>query len=162
MSSSFMGGSGEVVRPTNAGSATETRLIPKSFLAAGHAGRQPGPPRLDHAGTGVIDEDPPHRPGGGRNEVPAAVELLFPDQLQLGFVNEGGGIEGVAGGFGRHARGGELLQFVLDEREQLRGTLTASFRNGFDRTSDIRHFQRVYKSQDRPSRDEEDATLRSD
>jgi hypothetical protein len=30
----------------------------------------------------VIDEDPPHRPGGGRKEVPAAVELILPsDQL---------------------------------------------------------------------------------
>ena len=109
-----------MVRPTNCGiGRRNAQLIPKSFLTAGQVGRQPGPPRLGHAGTGLSDEDPPHRPGGV--EVSAAVELPIPDQLQVGFVNEGGGIEGAAGGFGRHARGGEIPQFVLDEREQLRG-----------------------------------------
>ncbi len=85
-------------------------------------------------------------------EVAAAVELLISDQPQVGFVNEGGGIEGVAGGFRGHARGGELPQFVIDEREQIRSGLTVSFLNGFDQTGDIRHFKRVYRSQDRPSR----------
>jgi hypothetical protein len=46
----------------------------------------------------VIDEDPPHRPGGGRKEVPAAIKLSILDPLQVGFVNEGGGIESAAGG----------------------------------------------------------------
>jgi hypothetical protein len=72
-----MGGSGEVVRPTNCGiGRRNAQLIPVTFVTARQASRQPGPPRLGHAGTGVIDEDPPHRLGGGRKEVPAAVEQL--------------------------------------------------------------------------------------
>jgi hypothetical protein len=43
--------------------------------------------------------------------------VLVADQPQVGLVNEGGGIKGVAGGFGRHARCGKLLQFVVDERQ---------------------------------------------
>jgi hypothetical protein len=157
-----MEGTGEGIRPTGCGiGRRNAQLIPKPFLTAGQVGRQPGPPRLGQAGTGVIDEDPPNRPSG-REEVSAAVELPIPEQLQVGFVNEGGGIEGAVEGFGRHLRGGELPQFDMDEQEQLRGTLTASFPNGFDRTSDIRQFKRVYKSQDRPSRDDRDAALRSD
>jgi hypothetical protein len=152
-----------VVRPTNCGiGRRNAQLIPVTFVTARQVSRQPGPPRLGHAGTGVIDEDKPHRPSGCRKEVTGAVELPIPDQRQVGVVNEGGGIEGAAGGFGRHARGGEPVQFVIDKREQLRGTLTASFRNGFDRTSDIGQFKRVYRSQDCPSRYDPDATLRSD
>ena len=56
------------------------------------------------AGASVIDEDPADGFGGGRKEVLATVELLIPDEPQVGFVNEGGGIEGVAGGFDRQAR----------------------------------------------------------
>jgi hypothetical protein len=48
--------------------------------------------------------------------VTAAVELRVSNQPQLRFMNEGGNVEGVAGRFGRNARGGELPQLVVDER----------------------------------------------
>jgi hypothetical protein len=51
----------------------------------------------------VIDEDPAHGFGGGRKEVTAAVELLVSDQARLRFVNQGDGVEGLAGGLGRDA-----------------------------------------------------------
>ena len=69
-----------------------------------------------HAGAGVVNEDSPHGLGGGGEEVAAAVELLISDQPQVGFVNQRGGVEGVAGGFGGHARGGELPELIVDER----------------------------------------------
>ena len=50
--------------------------------------------------AGVVDQDPPHRFRRGSEEVPPAVELLVPDQPQVDFMNEGGGAERVARGFG--------------------------------------------------------------
>ncbi len=88
---------------------------------------------------GVVDEDPPHGLGGGGEEVAAAVELLIPDQPQVGFVNEGGGVEGVAGSFGRHARGGELPQLIVDERQQLGRGLAVAGLGGIQELRDLGH-----------------------
>jgi len=88
---------------------------------------------------GVIDKDPAHGLGGGRNEVTAAVEPLVADQPQVGFVDEGGGVEGVAGGFGSHAYGGEFPQFVIEEREQICGGLAVTLLNGFEQAGHVGH-----------------------
>ena len=68
---------------------------------------------------GGLDEDSPHGFSRGREEVPATVELLVPDQPQIGLVNKCRGVERVPRRFSRHAGGRELSQLVVDEREQL-------------------------------------------
>ena len=89
---------------------------------------------------GVVDEDPTHGLGRGGEEVPSAVELLIPDQPQVGFVNQGGRVEGVAGGFGRHARGGELPQLVIDERQQLGGGPAVASLGGTQELRELGHW----------------------
>ena len=70
-------------------------------------------------GAGVLDEDPPHGLGRRGEEVPSAIELLVAHQAQIGFVDQGRGIERVAGPFVRHMTGRELAQLVIDQRQQL-------------------------------------------
>jgi hypothetical protein len=67
------------------------------------------------AGTRVIDQDAAHRSGRGSQEVIPGLERLVPDEPQVRLANQGGGVEGVPGGLGRHPRGGELPQFVVHE-----------------------------------------------
>ena len=43
------------------------------------------------------------------------------------------------GGFGRHARGGELPQLVVDEREQLGGGLAVAGLGGLEKSGQIGH-----------------------
>ncbi len=87
----------------------------------------------------MINQDSPHGFGGGGEEVCTAVELLIADQPQVGFVNEGGGVEGVAGGFGGHGRGGELPELIVDERQQLSGGAAVAGLGGFEELGDLGH-----------------------
>ncbi len=74
--------------------------------------------------AGGFDEDASH--GRGGEEVSAAAELLIPDESQVRFVDEGGGVERVARPFLRHPRRGELAQLAVDERQQVaRGAAVA-------------------------------------
>lgn len=52
-----------------------------------------------------------------------ARELLVADEPQIRLVNEGRGAQAVAGGFRDHARVSELPQLVVDERQQIGGSL---------------------------------------
>jgi hypothetical protein len=61
----------------------------------------------------------------------AAVELLVADQGKVGFMDQRGGVEGVAGPLLRQSGGGEPSQLVVDEREQVGGS--------FDQSGDVRH-----------------------
>jgi hypothetical protein len=97
----------------------------------------------------MVDEDPTHRFSGGRKEVPAAVELLIPDQSQVSFVNEGGGIEGVPGGFRCHPRGREFSQLVVDQRQQLIGRLAVALLDGREDAGHVVH--RRGRRENRPS-----------
>jgi hypothetical protein len=81
-----------------------------------HRHLSPHPTLGGHAGARVVNEDRAHGFGGGSKNVATTVELLISDEPQVGFVNERGGIKGVAGGFGRHPRGGKLPQLIVDER----------------------------------------------
>ena len=65
--------------------------------------------------------------------------VLSADEPEVGLVNQGSGIEGVAGGFGRHARGGQFPQLIVHEREQVRGGLSVSGGRGFKKAGHIRH-----------------------
>jgi len=73
--------------------------------------------------AGDIDEDAAHGFGGGGKEVGAALPLAIvaAGEAEPSFVDEGGGLEGLAGGFGRHFAGGHLPEFGVDEGEQLLG-----------------------------------------
>jgi hypothetical protein len=77
-------------------------------------------------------------------EVPATVEVLIPDQPQVRLVDEGGGVEGLAGGFGGHACGGELPQLVVDERQEV-GGLSVAGRGSIKEAGHIGHGARVYQ-----------------
>lgn len=73
---------------------------------------------------GVVYQDAAHRLGSGGEEVTAAIPaigLLASDEPDVSLVDEGGSLEGVAGGFGGHPGGSQLAQFVVDEREQFFG-----------------------------------------
>ena len=70
---------------------------------------------------------------------------MIADQPQVRFVDQGGGVEGVAGCFGGHARGGELPQFVVHKRQQVgRGPAVAS-RGRIEEAGHIGHDGRVYQ-----------------
>src|SRR5262245_14025208 len=69
-----------------------------------------------------LDEDAAHGLGRGCEEVTAAVparQVGGTDQSEVGFVDQGGRLEGVVGRLGRHSRCGKLTQFVVDEGEQV-------------------------------------------
>lgn len=68
-----------------------------------------------------VDENPAHRFGRSRKEVPTVVELLVAPESQVRLVNERGGFERVPGLFGRELRRREPTQLVVHEREQFRG-----------------------------------------
>ena len=99
----------------------------------------PRPTVACHAGAGVVNEDSPHGLGGGGEEVAAAIEQLISDEPQVGFVNQRGGVEGVAGGFGGHARGGELPELIVDERQQLSSGAAVAGLGGFEELGDLGH-----------------------
>ena len=89
--------------------------------------------------AGVIDQHPPHGLGGGREEVPAALEPLVADQPQVRLVDEGRGLKRLPGRFGRHPRGGELPQLVVHERQQVgRGPAVAG-RRRIEETGHSKH-----------------------
>ena len=76
--------------------------------------------------AGVLDQDAAHGLGGGREEVAAAVPVLGvgrADEPEVRLVDQGGGLEGLAGLLAGQPGGGELAQLVVDEREQLGGGL---------------------------------------
>jgi len=87
----------------------------------------------------VIDEYPPHGLGGGGEEVPAPVERLVADEPQVRLVDEGGGVQGVAGGLGGHAYGGEGPQLVVHEWEQIGRGLAVTGPCGFEKAGHVGH-----------------------
>ena len=64
--------------------------------------------------TGGFDQDASHRFGRGGEEVTAAIPVLVvwifrrTDKAEIGFMDQGGGLQRVAGRFMRHTGGGEL------------------------------------------------------
>jgi hypothetical protein len=82
-----------------------------------------------------LDEDAAHRLGSGGEEVPAIVPAVVvhkADDSQVRLVNKGGGVEGVIGCFGGHARGRELPQLVVHERKQVGRGLPVTGRGGVE------------------------------
>ena len=61
-------------------------------------------------GAGVVDEDAAHELGGYAEEVGTALPGYagLVDELHVGFVDEGGGLEGVVRSLAAHVVGGDL------------------------------------------------------
>jgi len=86
--------------------------------------------------AGTLDEDAAHGFRSGGEEVGAVLEggsrgpgvgsrgsgVGSCDEAEVGFVNEGGGLECVAGLFLSQFGGGELAKLVVDEGEELLGS----------------------------------------
>ena len=90
---------------------------------------------------GVVGEDAAHGFGGGGEELvavlPAAIFLA--DQFQPRFVDQGGGLEGLAGIFLRHFVRSQAAQFRIDERQELVGGLGLAAFHCFQHAGDIAH-----------------------
>ena len=69
----------------------------------------------------MVNHDAPHQLRGRRDKVASALpdRLRIIDQPQIGFVENGGGLQGVAGTLPAHVMVGEPVQFGLHQREQL-------------------------------------------
>src|SRR5881409_4397254 len=69
----------------------------------------------------MVNHDAPHQLRGRRDKVGPALpyRLRIIDQPQVGFVENGGGLQGVPGALPAHVMVGEPMQFGLHQREQL-------------------------------------------
>jgi hypothetical protein len=79
---------------------------------------------------GIFDEDAPHRLGSGGKEVASIGELLIAKQSQIDLVNQGRGVEGLARLFMSHFRLCESAKLIVDQRQQLIGSLPIASFNG--------------------------------
>jgi hypothetical protein len=93
---------------------------------------------------GVVDPNPSHSLGRGGEAVALAVDVLVADEAQVGLVDQGGGVQGVAGGLRGHPRGGEPPQLVVNEREEVGGGFAVASRGGIEQAGDVGHDSRVY------------------
>jgi len=60
-------------------------------------------------------------------------------------VDEGRGLERLAGGFGRHPCDGELAQLVVHERQQVGGGPAVASRGSIEEAGHLGHDGRVYQ-----------------
>jgi len=69
-------------------------------------------------GAGVLDENPPHRVGGGGEEMTAAVpgEFGVGDQPGVGLMNQSGRLQRVSGPLFAHALLRDFPQLIVYER----------------------------------------------
>jgi hypothetical protein len=67
----------------------------------------------------LFDEDVPHRPRGGAEEVAAALPagVLIAHQAQVRFVDEGGRLQGLARRQSASHRGSQSAQLRVDDRQ---------------------------------------------
>src|SRR5262245_8828744 len=92
--------------------------------------------------AGVLDQDASYRLRGGGEEVPAATPvlgLLGIDKAEVGFVNQGRGLERLAGLLLSYPLGSEPAQFVVDQRQQLLGGVRVAGLDGGQDTRDLGH-----------------------
>ncbi len=79
--------------------------------------------------------------------VPGA--LVRADQTQIGFVNEGGGVECLAGRFAGEALRGQLAQLVIDQRQQFIGGLRVAPSGAFQDDRELAHAGGILNSRAR-------------
>src|SRR5262249_34666889 len=88
---------------------------------------------------GVFDENPAHRLRGGREEMGTTVPVLHRlgiDEAEIGFMDEGRGLERLPGLFAGQPLRREPAQLVVDQRQELLGRLCFT---ALDRRKDARH-----------------------
>ena len=72
---------------------------------------------LAEAGLGVVDQDAAHLARGHGEEMRAVLPgHVHLDQLDEGFVNDGGRLQGVAGPLAFHVAAGAVAQLLIYER----------------------------------------------
>ena len=86
----------------------------------------------------VVNENAAHHPGRDGKEVRTVLPLyaVLVDELQIGLVGEGGGLQGVIGTLGLELGSGEAPQLPVDERDELVESLAAPTRRGAEELSD--------------------------
>src|SRR5262249_38902156 len=83
-----------------------------------------------------------HGLGGCREEMTASVPVRLSvraDQSEVGFVDQGGGLERLPRLLLGQLLRGELAQFVVDEGQELRGGVRVALLNGGQNAGDIGH-----------------------
>ena len=83
--------------------------------------------------AGVFDPEAAHGLGRGGEEGAAAVPVRLPalsDQPQPGFVDAGGGVEGLARRLLRQLRGGEPARLAVDEGQEPPGGVRVALLDG--------------------------------
>ena len=68
----------------------------------------------------VIHQDAPDQLRGHAEEMGAVlpVDAALVDQPQVGFVHQGGGLQGVVGPFAPQVPAGQALEFAVDQRRE--------------------------------------------
>ena len=76
----------------------------------------------------VIDEDAAHHLRGDGEEVAAIlpVDVALIEQLQVGLVDDGGGLQPVVPPLARELARGQRIELVVDERDQTVERVTAA------------------------------------
>jgi hypothetical protein len=89
--------------------------------------------------AGLVNEDAPHGLGGGPEKMRPAVvvRISVADQPQPGFMHQGGGLQRLMGRFIGHARGRELAQLAIDQRQQFIGGLGIAVLDGLQNAGNV-------------------------
>nr|UXE45605.1 hypothetical protein Hi04_10k_c5016_00014 [uncultured bacterium] len=98
--------------------------------------------------AGGFDKNAAHGLRRSSEKVSAVVPLIVilpTDQSQVCLMHQGGGLQGVSGGFGGHADGGKLAKFVIDNRQQLRCRMAVATLSCFEKSGDLGHDHRFYQ-----------------
>src|SRR5262249_40257671 len=97
----------------------------------------------------LLDEDPPHGLRGRSEEVAAAVPwlgLIHVHEPDVGLMDQGRGLECLAGLFLGELLGRQLAQLVIDQRQKLLGGVRIALLDGRQDAGDIAH-ARKYSGQ---------------
>lgn len=99
-------------------SPIDARELPAAFLA--------------HFSARAVDQNPAHRLGGGGKEMisPLPFLVLVLDQSEISLVNQGGGLQGLAGTFLGHPPGCQAAQFVVHDGEEFVGSVQIASLDG--------------------------------
>jgi len=96
---------------------------------------------------GTFNEDAAHGLRVRSEEMPAAVPLVgdvASDEAEVGLVHQGRRLDRLAGLLRRHPGGGQLGEFVVGERQEVRYRFRIAGRGGLQELSNIGHGTRFY------------------
>lgn len=87
----------------------------------------------------VIDQDPAHGLRSNCEEMGPALPVHRPllDQLEIGLMNQGGGLQGVLSALAAHVSACQAAQFVVDDRNQPGGSGAITIRQLPQESSDL-------------------------